>query len=66
MKNAVFQDAQYPDNLYLIAVLKAMREFIQEECNGNCSSDLRLMKKIESARILFPEDRMNLRKNRSH
>ncbi|MDR0572890.1 MAG: hypothetical protein LBG96_02475 [Tannerella sp.] len=62
MNNAVFQDMQYPDNLYLVSVVKAMREFIQEECNGNISSDLRLMKKIESARLLFPEDRMNLRK----
>jgi hypothetical protein len=48
-------------NLYLLLILKAMREYIQDECNGYLiSSDTRLVNKIESARMLCDEDRMNL------
>jgi hypothetical protein len=49
------------DNFYLLSVLKAMFEFIGEEMKGNCCSELRLVKKIEAARTLFPEHRKDLR-----
>jgi len=53
------QEAQVK-NLYLFSVLKAMREFVEEEVNGNCFSEKRLISKIESARMLFPQDREKL------
>jgi len=48
-------------NLYLIAITKAMYEFVQEEARGNINTELRLTKKIEAARTLFPEDKSQLR-----
>ncbi|MCL1933520.1 MAG: hypothetical protein FWF53_06905 [Candidatus Azobacteroides sp.] len=58
----VSKQAQAEENYYIAAIMKAMREFIQDECQGHfISSDERLMNKIEAARILFPEDRQKLR-----
>ena len=47
-------------NTYLYSLRKAFREFISEECSGYCYSELRLTKKIEAARLLFPEDMKKL------
>jgi len=49
------------DNLYLISLAKAWKEFIEEEAQGNTFTELRLMKKIEAARELFPEDKKTMR-----
>jgi len=48
-------------NLYAISLLKAFKEFFEEEVSGNMNSELRLTKKIEAARTLFPEHRRELR-----
>jgi hypothetical protein len=49
------------DNLYLVSIFKAMKEFIEDECNGKTvCSDLRLMGKIKAARTLFGEDMKKL------
>lgn len=45
------------ENLYLSCLLKATKEFIEEEIEGHCCTELRLIKKIEAARTLFPEER---------
>jgi prophage antirepressor-like protein len=45
------------DNLYLLSILKAMREFIIEEASGHICTELRLVEKIEAARTLFPEQK---------
>ena len=47
-------------NAYLYSLRKAFREFITEETRGYCCTELRLTKKIEAARLLFPEDRGKL------
>ena len=49
------------DNLYLLSIFKAFREFIGEELIGNICTELRFVKKYEAAKTLFPEDRKNLR-----
>ena len=48
-------------NPYLYALRKSFYEFLVEETRGHLFSDLRLKNKIEAARLLFPEARMNLR-----
>jgi hypothetical protein len=48
-------------NLYLLAILKAMREFIGEEMRGLICTELRLEKKIEAARTIFPEHKEKLK-----
>ena len=48
------------DNLYLHSILKAFREFLAEEKQGNICTELRLTKKIEAARTLFPEEKKRL------
>ena len=50
------------NNLYAISLFKAFKEFLVEEVSGNICSELRLAKKIEAARTLFPEHRRDLRK----
>ena len=49
-------------NPYLYAIRKSFAEFLQEETRDIISSDLRLSKKIEAARMLFPEARQELRR----
>ena len=48
-------------NLYMLSLMKAMREFLIEETKGNIFTELRLTKKIEAARTLFPESKQDLR-----
>lgn len=48
-------------NRYLDAIFSAMQEFIKEEINGNSSSEIRLIKKIEASRLLFSKDKDSLR-----
>ena len=48
-------------NPYLYSIRKSFKEFLQEETRGILSSDLRLTKKIEAARLLFPQSRDELR-----
>lgn len=48
-------------NLYLHSLNKAWREFLQEETAGCGGHGHRLLKKIEAAEILFPEDRKKIR-----
>ncbi len=47
----------FPSNPYLEALLKSVNEFLKEEIKGNSFTELRLMKKIESARVLFGEEK---------
>lgn len=49
------------DNLYMLSLFKAFREFIGEELIGNICTELRFVKKYEAAKTLFPEHRKNLR-----
>ena len=42
-------------NLYSYALNKAYKEFLKEERLGQIYTELRLTKKIEAARLLFPE-----------
>ena len=49
-------------NLYLLSILKAMREFINEEISGSICNELRLINKLEAACTLFPEDRRKINK----
>jgi len=49
------------NNLYVLSLFKAFKEFIVEEVKGNIYSEARLNKKIEAARMLFPEHRRDLR-----
>jgi hypothetical protein len=56
MRNFEYINSQ-TDNLYLVSIFKAMKEFIEDECDGRTvCSDLRLMGKIKAARTLFGED----------
>ena len=48
-------------NLYLIAIAKAMYEFIEEESKGQIFTEVRLTEKIEAARVLFPDYKKMLR-----
>lgn len=54
-------DAQKQENLYIVAIAKAMKEFVVEECCENNFSEVRLMKKIEAARTLFGDERKLLK-----
>lgn len=42
-------------NIFVRALLKSFKEFILEEARGEICTELRLTKKIEAARLLFPE-----------
>lgn len=48
-------------NLYLVAILKATKEFLSEEAQNNSYSEIRLVEKIKAARLLFGEDKKSLR-----
>lgn len=48
------------DNPYLYSLVKAMQEFLLEEMKGYSFSELRLAKKIEAARELFPQEKQKL------
>jgi len=45
---------------YLYSLRKAIFEFLKEETCGNIFTELRLVKKIEAARTLFPESKKSL------
>jgi hypothetical protein len=45
------------ENDYLRAIMNAFGDFIQEEAAGNIYSELRLMKRIEAARQLYPQEK---------
>ena len=47
----------FRENYYVIAILKAVKEFLEEERQGQAYSELRLMEKIKAARLLFGEDK---------
>jgi hypothetical protein len=49
------------NNLYLISIFKAFREFLGEEFKGYCFTQLRFIEKWEAANKLFPEDRKKLK-----
>jgi len=49
------------DNLFLIYMFKAFREFIEEEIRGHIYNDKRFDKKYEAACLLFPEDWKRIR-----
>jgi prophage antirepressor-like protein len=49
------------DNLYVLSIFKAFREFMCEEISGNIFTEKRLIKKIDAARTLFREDEIRLR-----
>lgn len=48
------------DNPYLYSIVKAMQEFLIEELKGYSFTELRLAKKIESARELFLQEKKEL------
>jgi len=48
-------------NLYLLSILKAMRELIIEDTQGNVFNELRFVQKFEAANTLFPEHKRELR-----
>ena len=48
------------DNPYLYSLVKAMQEFLFEEMKGYAFSEVRLTKKIEAARQLFPQEKQKL------
>lgn len=50
------------DNPYLYAVVKAMQEFLLEEMQGNSFSEVRLNSKIEAARQLFTQEKVDLQR----
>lgn len=50
------------DNPYLYSLVKAMQEFLLEEMKGYLHSELRLAKKIEAARTLYPGEREEMSK----
>lgn len=43
-------------NLYLVSIIKAFQDFLDEEKKGLSFTENRLVKKIEYARDLFKED----------
>ena len=49
------------NNPYLFALRKSFHEYLSEETKGNIFSELRLTKKIEAARLLYPESLKALR-----
>lgn len=48
-------------NMYLETLCKAFREFVIEEANDICLSEKRFLEKIEAIRLLFPEDKKQLK-----
>ena len=48
-------------NLYLFFILKAMREFIEEETKGRICHELRFVEKFKAACMLCPEDKKKMR-----
>ena len=47
-------------NLYLISIFRAFFEFLCDERKGYNFNELRLTKKIEAARLLFPQEHKSI------
>lgn len=51
-------------NKYLLSLISAFSEFLEEECDGIRCSEIRLAQKIEAARTLFANDKDKLGERR--
>lgn len=47
-------------NDYARALVKTLQQFLIEECTGQVYAELRLAKKLEAIREVFPDDRARL------
>ena len=48
-------------NIYVFSIMKAIREFLVEESKATIYSEIRLADKLKAARMLFSENRLELR-----